>query len=189
MQADLITVVSGLPRCGTSMMMAMLEAGGVPVLADGVRKADEDNPKGYYEFERVKQLKDDKGWLPGARGKVVKMVSALLFDLPADEGYRVVFMERELAEMVASQKVMRERHGDPDPLPEAQRISLFEKHLAQVYNWADRQPHLLLMRVRYNDLVYDPAGHVDGIDAFLGGGLDTHAMAAVVDRSLYRQRA
>lgn len=188
-RAQLVTVVSGLPRCGTSMMMAMLEAGGLPVLADGVRRADEDNPKGYYEFERVKQVKHDKAWLPEARGKVVKMVSALLFDLPPDETYRVVFMERALPEMVASQRVMRERHGNPDPLPEAERIALFERHLADVYAWAGRQRHLSLLRVRYNEVLDAPAGPVEAVSSFLGGGLDTGAMMRVMDRSLYRQRA
>lgn len=184
-----VVVVSGLPRCGTSMMMAMVEAGGIPVLADGVRVADEDNPKGYYEFERVKALREDKSWVPQARGMVVKMVSALLTELPADETYRVVFMERDMAEMVASQSVMRQRKGDPDPLPEADRIALFERHLAQVYQWADGAAHLSLLRVRYNDLLAEPAPHAERVAGFLGGGLDVAAMIAVVDRSLYRQRA
>ena len=91
-----IIVVSGLPRSGTSLMMQMLDRGGIPALTDQMRTADVDNPRGYYEFERVKKIKEDRDWLPAARGKAVKMISALLYDLPATEHYRIVFMQRDL---------------------------------------------------------------------------------------------
>ena len=94
MDRDVVTIVSGLPRSGTSMMMKMLEAGGIELLIDRVRVADADNPKGYYEFERVKQIETDQAWLPEAQGKAVKMISALLRHLPADCRYRIIFMER-----------------------------------------------------------------------------------------------
>src|SRR5437764_1475845 len=99
-----IIVVSGLPRAGTSLMMQMLDNGGIEVLTDGVRAADTDNPRGYYELEKVKRLKQDASWLPQARGKVFKMVSQLLYDLPASEAYRVLFMERDFDEMLRSQE-------------------------------------------------------------------------------------
>src|SRR5687767_1046860 len=108
---DTITVVSGLPRSGTSMMMRMLEAGGIPVLIDNVRQPDEDNPAGYYEFEQVKQVRDNTQWLPSARGKTVKMVYRLLYDLPSQFDYRVIFMRRNLDEVLASQQKMLERKG------------------------------------------------------------------------------
>ncbi|HYH50718.1 MAG TPA: sulfotransferase family protein, partial [Acidimicrobiia bacterium] len=111
MRDDEIGIVSGLPRCGTSMMMAMLAAGGLPLLVDNVREADEDNPRGYYEFEAVKHMKEDTSWLADAGGKVVKMVSALLTDLPGGHPYRVVFMERNMAEILASQRTMLSRQG------------------------------------------------------------------------------
>lgn len=104
MEQDLITIVSGLPRSGTSMMMSMLEAGGMDVLTDGIRGADEDNPRGYYEFERVKQIEHDKGWLSDARGKAVKMVAALLKYLPPEYQYQVVFVRRNMDEVLASQR-------------------------------------------------------------------------------------
>ena len=106
-----IIVVSGLPRSGTSLMMQMLAAGGVEVVTDHVRTADTDNPRGYYEFELVKKIKQDASWLPEARGKAVKMVSQLLYDLPAGEKYRIIFLERDLDEVLVSQEKMLERLG------------------------------------------------------------------------------
>src|SRR5437660_7651564 len=106
-----IIIVSGLPRSGTSLMMQMLENGGVPVVTDNIRTADTDNPKGYYEFEQVKKIKQDASWLPGTRGKVFKMVSQLLYDLPAGELYRIIFMDRDIDEVLASQEKMLERLG------------------------------------------------------------------------------
>src|SRR5574337_153211 len=102
---DVITIVSGLPRSGTSMMMQMLHRGGIPAVTDEIRSADEDNPKGYYEFEPVKKTKEDASWLARAGGKVVKMVYRLLYDLPGDYAYHVVFMRRNLREVIASQNV------------------------------------------------------------------------------------
>src|SRR5262245_12295550 len=109
--SDAITIVSGLPRSGTSMMMSMLEAGGLGALTDGIRAADEDNPKGYYEFERVKKIKQDTAWLADAKGRVVKMISQLLLDLPAAYQYRIIFMRRNIDEILASQKQMMVRRG------------------------------------------------------------------------------
>ena len=108
-----ITIVSGLPRSGTSMMMQVIEAGGIPALTDNPRARDEDNPQGYYEFEPVKQTRDDPSWVPGARGKVVKMVYRLLYDLPGDQDYRVIFMRRNIDEVLTSQKKMLQRSGKP----------------------------------------------------------------------------
>ena len=186
---DEIAIVAGLPRCGTSMMMRMLEAGGLPVLADGVRRADEDNPHGYYEFERVKQLKDDKAWLPEAHGRVVKMVSALLPELPADHRYRVVFMERDMTEMLASQRAMLVRLGEADdPRPPEDRVAAFERHVASLLAWLGRQPNFAVLRVSYNDMLHAPEAQIDRVNRFFGGILDVAAMAGTVDRSLYRQR-
>ena len=108
-----VVVVSGLPRSGTSMMMKMLDAGGIPVVIDGIRGADRDNPKGYYEFERVKQLdKGDTAWVADAQGKAVKVISALLQHLPADQEYRIIFMERNIDEVLASQRKMMQNRGE-----------------------------------------------------------------------------
>src|SRR5512139_2049136 len=106
-----VIIVSGLPRSGTSMLMKMLEAGGVPLVTDGVRTPDEDNPKGYYEVERVKDLanEQDKTWLRQSKGKGLKVISYLLKSLPADVNYKVVFIRREIEEVLASQKKMLDR--------------------------------------------------------------------------------
>ena len=108
-----IIIVSGLPRSGTSLMMQMLDNGGVPVVTDNIRTPDTDNPRGYYEFEQVKKIKEDVSWLPATRGKAFKMVSQLLYELPASETYRVIFMERDLDEMIRSQEKMLSRLGKP----------------------------------------------------------------------------
>ena len=126
-----LTIVSGLPRSGTSLMMKMLEAGGLPVLVDNVREADVDNPRGYYEFEPVKALKSDASWVAPALGKAVKMVYLLLMDLPSDQDYRVVFMRRNLDEVLASQKAMLDRMGKPAPLDDARMAQLFRDQLAK----------------------------------------------------------
>src|SRR2546428_1479705 len=110
-EQQFITIVSGLPRSGTSMMMRMLDAGGLPVLVDNIRKADDDNPYGYYEFEPVKRLSSDSSWLREARGKAFKMVYALLYELPKDYDYRVIVMQRKMDEIIASQRAMLCRQG------------------------------------------------------------------------------
>lgn len=173
------------------MMMSMLDAGGIPPVQDGIRSADEDNPKGYYEFERVKKIKEDKAWLPGARGKVVKMISQLLLDLPT-EGYtyNILFMRRAMPEILASQKEMMKRRGtikDSGPTDE-DMANLLSKHVDQVLKWVDQQPCIQLLEVDYNAMLKNSIPHIAAINAFLGGKLDTAAMSAVVDKNLYRQR-
>jgi len=185
-----IVIVSGLPRSGTSMMMKMLEAGGIPPLTDNLRAADEDNPRGYYEFERVKKLKEgDIAWLPEAQGKAVKVISALLTHLPGAYDYKVIFMSRAIPEILASQRKMLIRRGeDPDKVSDAELAALFQKHLAQVEAWLAAQPHVQRLDIDYNQIVQDPAPYIARLDAFLPNRLDTQAMSAVIDPSLYRQR-
>jgi len=187
---QIVTIVSGLPRSGTSMMMKVLEAGGLPPLTDNIRTADEDNPKGYYEFERVKQLpKGDVAWLPDAQGKVVKVIAALLPSLPGGYDYRVIFMQRAMPEVLASQRQMLIRRGeDPDKIPDEAMAKLFEKHLRQVDDWIKQQPNVERLDVNYNDMLKKPQPFIDQIDAFLGNQLDRAKMATVVDPSLHRQR-
>jgi len=186
----IITVVSGLPRSGTSMMMKMLEAGGIPPLTDQLRTADIDNPKGYYEFERVKQMdKGDTAWLPEARGKVVKVISYLLQYLPAGHAYRVVFVRRDIPEILASQRKMIINRGeDPDQMDDAQVEALFKKHLAGIESWMAKQPHIRVLYLRYADMLANPLPEIGRLNNFLGGKLDTSAMAVVVDPNLYRNR-
>jgi hypothetical protein len=184
-----VTIVSGLPRSGTSMMMRMLEAGGLPVLTDHLRQADEDNPNGYYEFEAVKRTAQDAGWLAQAQGHAVKMVYRLLYDLPREYSYRVVFMRRDLAECIASQDVMIRRQGKAvaDLAPE--RLSaMFASQLEQAERWLAAQPNMHTLYVNYNDLLAAPLLKLAEVSGFLDDSLDVQAMAAVVDPALYRQR-
>ncbi|MCC6909642.1 MAG: sulfotransferase [Phycisphaerales bacterium] len=186
-----ITVVSGLPRSGTSMMMKMLDAGGIPPIIDNIRTADEDNPKGYYEFERVKALdKGDTAWVADAVGKSVKVISALLRHLPGGFEYRVVFMRRRLEESIESQKKMLVRRGeDPDKISDAEVLTLLQKHLDMVDNWLGRQPNIRCLDVQYHEMIANPIDGVARLNAFLGGDLNAQAMAQVVDENLYRNRA
>jgi hypothetical protein len=189
MSDDVITIVSGLPRTGTSLMMQMIHAGGITALTDSIRARDEDNPKGYFEFEAVKRTKKDGSWLAEAGGRVVKMVHILLYDLPADRSYRVVFMRRDLREVVRSQGVMLERRGtDGAGLTDEQLIKAYEGQLTKVERWLDQRSNFAVHFVSYNDLMGDPSPTIEAVNAFLGGGLDAGAMLACVDPSLYRQR-
>lgn len=189
-RGQFITIVSGLPRSGTSMMMKMLEAGGLPVLTDHQRAADEDNPKGYYEFERVKKLPEgDYAWLPEARGKVVKVISALLEHLPGDFDYRVIFMQRKMEEILASQKQMLMRANKPsEDISDDDLAAMYTRHLASVQAWLAARPNFRVLYVDYNDLLVRPETHLPQINGFLGGKLDIEKMTFVVDPALYRQR-
>ncbi|HEV3341305.1 MAG TPA: sulfotransferase, partial [Pirellulales bacterium] len=175
-----IIVVSGLPRSGTSLMMQMLDNGGIPVVTDGARTADIDNPKGYYEFEKVKAVKRDASWLAETRGKAFKMVSQLLYDLPASERYRVIFMERDFDEMLASQEKMLQRLGrSAAPRQEIERS--FTLHLTRLHEWLAQQQHMQVLRVSYNELLAEPRGHAERVAGFLEGRADVEKMAGTVD--------
>ncbi len=182
-----IIVVSGLPRSGTSLMMQMLESGGVEVVTDRLRAADTDNPRGYFEFEKVKKIKQDASWLPAARGKAFKMISQLLYDLPATERYRVIFMERDLDEMLLSQEKMLERLGRKGADREKIRSS-YAVHLERLSGWLVEQAHLSVLYVNYNELLEQPEREAERVSAFLGGRAQFEEMAKAVDPSLYRNR-
>ena len=185
-----VIVVSGLPRSGTSMMMRMLDEGGIPPLTDKMREADKDNPKGYYEFERVKKLDEgDTAWVEEAKGKAVKVISALLKHLPEGYTYKVIFMRRKIEEILASQKQMLIRRGEPtDSASDEELTELFGKHLAQIQAWIDGQANVEVIYVSYNEVVEKPLEQSERINQFLGETLDVEKMATVVDRALYRQR-
>jgi hypothetical protein len=184
-----ITVVSGLPRSGTSMMMQMLGAGGLAVLTDGKRGADADNPRGYYEYEAVKSLAKDASWLASARGKAVKIVSALLIHLPDEFDYRVIFMRRPIAEVLASQSAMLDRLGHAGPRGDDARLAdLFARHLEEVDALLRRRPKIARLDVDYPAVVDSPLRVADAVNAFLDGALDPARMAAAVSPELHRQR-
>ena len=190
MSSRTVIVVSGLPRSGTSMMMKMLEAGGKTILTDSLREADANNPKGYYEFERVKQMKDgDLAWLPDAVGKVVKIVTGLIAYLPPDYHYKVIFMQRDLNEVLSSQKKMLGRLGKGDDnIPDDTLAQTYEDHIKQVKAWLVRQGNIEVLYVNYNTMVADPTESLQKVNSFLGGGMDVQKMASVVDSDLYRER-
>ncbi len=148
-----VVIVSGLPRSGTSMMMKMLEAGGVPIMTDGVRAADEDNPRGYFEVERVKDLEmeADKRWIRDARGKALKVISFLLKELPEDCAYRVVFMRRDLSEVVASQNKMLDRRGEENAIRDEKAIELYRKHLISTRVFTGMSPRFQVLEVAYRE--------------------------------------
>jgi hypothetical protein len=185
-----ITIVSGLPRSGTSMMMKMLEAGGMPPLTDEIRTADKDNPRGYYEFERVKKLDEgDTAWLKDAQGRAVKVISALLKHLPAGYSYKVIFMQRKIEEVLASQRQMLIRRGEaPDSVGDEKMMELFGKHVEQVQTWLDEQPNMEVFYVSYNEILENPVAEAERINQFLGNILDVDKMVEVIDEGLYRQR-
>lgn len=187
---NFITIVSGLPRSGTSLMMQILDAGGLPVLTDHVREADPDNPRGYLEFEVVKQLKRNKHWLSSARGKAVKVIHLLVPELPIENySYRVILMRRRLAEIIASQRSMLKRQGRPGAgLDDFKLGQVFTAQMMQVESWMQQQPAFGVHSVNYNALILNPEEQVRATADFLGGGLDVNKMIRVVDPALYRQR-
>jgi hypothetical protein len=186
MNTDVI-IVSGLPRSGTSLMMQILHTGGIEVVTDNFRTPDTDNPRGYWEFERVKKIKEDISWLPELRGKAVKMVSQLLYDLPATERYRIVFMERDLDEVLTSQETMLTRLGQPSP-PRAVIAAAFRLHLTGLQRWLAAQATMTVMPVRYADIVANPESGIARVNEFLGGHLNVAAAMHAIDPSLYRNR-
>lgn len=185
-----IVVVSGLPRSGTSMMMKMLEAGGLRIVSDGQRAADPDNPNGYYEVEAVKRLAaGERAWLKDAMGGCVKVISALLEHLPAEHHYKVIFMERNLAEVLASQKRMLSNRQQETSAGDAQMEAEFKKHLAAVKYWLARQPNIQVLYLDYNMLMQAPGVACEKVAEFLEAPLDVEKMQAVPDGRLYRNRA
>ncbi|WP_010581745.1 sulfotransferase family protein [Schlesneria paludicola] len=185
---EVITIVSGLPRSGTSMMMRMLEAGGLPPLIDHIRIANEDNPAGYYEFEPVKRTKQDPSWLAKAPGHAVKMVYRLLYDLPATNHYRVLMMRREISEVLASQRTMLKREDLDDHVADEQMAAVFKAELARTDKWLALQPNFSVLNVDYNRIVLETGPVVAEIEAFLNVGLNLDDMCNVIDMGLYRNR-
>lgn len=171
-------------------MMQMLSAGGLPALVDNIRAADPDNPEGYYELEAVKEMpKGNFAWLDGAQGKAVKIISALLEYLPGSNVYRVIFMRRAMGEILASQRKMLLRRGEPaDTVPDEKMAAVYARHLAQVEAALAQRPYIAALNVDYNALVLDPLPSARRVNEFLGGGLDVAAMAQAVNQGLYRNR-
>ncbi len=186
-----LILVSGLPRSGTSMLMKMLNEGGLEIATDSIRRADEDNPKGYFELERVKDLdkEQDKSWLGQYKGKVVKIISFLLPHLPGDLNYRVIFIDRNIEEVIASQnKMLTNRNETGGPADDAKMAKNYEMHLRKVKYLLGHSPNIETLYVNHRDIVENPNPQVDRINRFLGGNLDVEKMRQAVDPALYRNR-
>jgi hypothetical protein len=185
-----IVVVSGLPRSGTSMAMRMLEAGGLPLVTDGLRAADDSNPNGYYEFEPVKDLDKpgDHAWLAAARGKGVKIISLLLTHLPETYDYQVVFMERDLNEVLASQDKMLDVRGEEKGAADDRMRQLYAEHLERVGRFLSHRSCFSTLRLPYAGVLAHPAAEAARLNEFLGGHLDATRMAEVAEPRLYRNK-
>jgi hypothetical protein len=185
-----IIIVSGLPRSGTSMMMKMLNAGGMEVLTDNIRTPDENNPQGYIEYEQVKKLKDGEyDWVKEAQGKAVKVISALLEHLPSQHSYKVIFMRRNISEILASQKRMLIRRGeDTDKISDEKLEQVYREHIRNVETWLEQQENFDFISVSYNVLLENPQENLEKICKFLNIKLDAYAMLQVINKDLYRER-
>src|SRR6266699_1176399 len=184
----MITIVSGLPRSGTSLMMQMLGAGGMTLLTDFERKADEDNPRGYCEWEPAKLLPKQPGRIDEAEGKAVKVISQLLMSVPPGRDYKLIFMERPLPEVLASQDEMLRRRGTADSVSHDVMARAFKKHLSEVATWRENRRDVPICRVGYRRVLNDPVSISEEVRSFLGIELDVSAMVREVDPSLYRNR-
>lgn len=187
---DWITVVSGVPRSGTSLVMQMLERGGLPLLVDEQRPPDAHNPRGYFEYAPVKALGREAGWLGCARGRGLKVIHALVTSLPEGFDYRLVLVRRDLREVVASQEAMLAGGTGGGPAPGPARLAeIFEAQLQELEAWLAGRPRFRVLRLEHASLLGAPREAARELAAFLGGGLDVEAMAAAVDPVLHRQRA
>lgn len=183
-------MVSGLPRSGTSMMMKMLAEGGVPIVTDEMRRADTDNPNGYFELETVKQMPaGNVGWLADAGGKAVKVISALLEYLPPGYSYKIIFMEREIGEILASQRKMLEHRNESSGVDDAQLEAQFRRHLSVIKPWLARQPNMEVLTISYNSLMSNPEPYCRRVLEFIRAPLHLERMLSVPNGELYRNRA
>ena len=187
---DEVIVVTGLPRSGTSMMMKMLDAAGLSIMTDNVRTADEDNPKGYYEFERVKELEEetDKSWVRDTRGKVLKVITHLLKALPEENFYRVIFMLLDLDEVLASQNKMLERRGEENPISDSKAKESYRKHIIDMKVFLRTRPNFELLEVGYTEALNDHKAVAEKVNHFLGDRLEPEKLMGAVDAQLYRNR-
>jgi hypothetical protein len=184
-----LTIVTGVPRSGTSLVMQMLAAGGHPIATDGVRAADADNPRGYFELEAARRLTRDASWLPPLAGRALKLVHTLVPLLPSDLRYRVLLVRRRLDEVLDSQRVMLTRlDAAPDPEEDERLLPALAAQLARLEVWLGAQPGLPWLRIEHAELIAQPARVAQRMAGFLGGGLDADAMATCVEPALHRQR-
>ena len=187
--AEPIYIVSGLPRSGTSMMMQMLIEGGLKPYTDNKRAADENNPKGYFEHEAVKNLAGNKKWLKDLKNKLVKIISHQLFYLPSKYNYKIIFMHRDIKEIILSQTKMLKKSNKK--AAEAYPYSLeiqYKKNLSQVMEWANDNYNVSMIVIEYKDTIDSPEIVAGKINEFSDNKLDKNKMFKVVDKNLYRSK-
>ena len=170
------------------MMMKMLEAGGMEAIQDGIRTANDDNPGGYYEFERVKQIQKDDTFLTESQGKVIKILFNFLYDLPSTYRYKIIFMRRAMGEILASQNKMMERRGEKNDIPDAEMSMIFDMQIKKAKAWLAEQDNIEAIYVNYNDLLKNPVEVFAPVSELLEGTLDTDNALTIVDANLYRNR-
>lgn len=169
-------------------MMQMLAAGGMPLLTDLERKPDIDNPRGYCEWEPIKLLPKQPNRIDEAEGKAVKVISQLLLSLPQGRNYKLIFMERPLLEVLASQDEMLKRRGSIESVDPALLAAAFRNHMRELVAWLERREDIPVCRMGYRKVLTDPAGSAKAVRDFLDLDLNVQAMALAVDPSLYRNR-
>ncbi len=179
----MITIVSGWPRSGTSLMLQMLQAGGLEILEDDQRPPDEHNPRGYFELQAVKRIRADSRWLDQAEGRALKLIAVFLEALPATHVYTVFFMRRDWQAMLASQHRLREALGQPPAASDDELLTTYQRETARILAWCRGQTKLRLQEIQFEKLFQDPAAELSVIKPWLPG-LDPNAMAAVIDPGL-----
>ncbi len=185
----MITIVSGIPRSGTSLMMQMLQAGGMTLLYDDRRKADENNQRGYFEYEKVKRLMQDNSWLDQAEGKAIKIIAPLIHFLPDKFDYAVILMDRDMTEIINSQGKMLTKLGHkPMPSNNSALMKTFSRHIDKCKKFMLIKDNFRTLTMRYNDLILDSYTHAETVDRFLNINLNVKRMAGVVEPRLYRTR-
>lgn len=185
----MITVVTGLPRSGTSLMMQVLKAGGMEILTDNVRPPDVSNPKGYFEYEKVKSLAKDNSWLSEADNKAVKVIAQLARFLPLEFQYRCILMERNIDEIMLSQeKMIASLGGAKSPIGNDILKKTFAGQLERVRSYLTSNPHFELFEVSYGELLSGGTDIIEGLNEALNLNLDVGKAASVIDNSLYRNR-
>jgi tetratricopeptide (TPR) repeat protein len=184
-----ILIVSGLPRSGTSLMMQMLKAAGIEPMTDGKRTADDDNPEGYWEWEEIKQLPKNPRIIEQTKGKVVKVISALLPSLPRPHRYKIIYMVRPTTQVVDSQLVMLDRQGQKARSEKQHLIDVQEAHSRQIRQVLAKSDRVDLLEVSYPDLVADPGPVIEQLKVFLGENFqDSEFVSACVKPKLFRNR-
>ena len=172
------------------MMMKMLVEGGLEAVTDGLRQADSDNPNGYFELEAVKQMGEGNlTWMDGSNGKVVKVISSLLEYLPPQHTYKIIFMERDLSEVLASQQKMLTNRNEESNVTDDELKQQFQDHLKTVRAWLVRQPNIEVLYVRFNELITNPEPFCVKIADFIGLPINKDDMLSVPNKKLYRNRA